>query len=176
MPPAEYDNPQLVDELLIVRHSGEIPEVALHGSLYFLTRAPEGPALVLAAAEVRALKAMVVERYREIIQRDLEPANRDRSLYRGLARAAVNWRRLEKFCRREGLAVAELRREIRQALLALVQREAEEVAGRLRTPSINCPAAELQSFAAEVGLPHTDLPLGWEALCPASEREPQPQR
>jgi len=170
MPPAECDNPHLADELLIVRHSGEIPEVALHGSLHFLTSAPDGPTLVLAESEVKALKRMVVERYREIIQRDLEPANRDRPLYRGLARAAVNWRRLEKFCRREGLATADLRQETRMALLAIVQREAEEVAARKRAPSINCPFAELQIFAEEVGLTPTDLPPGWETLCPAAEQ------
>ena len=170
MPQAECDHPHLADELLIVRHSGEIPEVALHGSLYFLTCAPDGPALVLAEAEVRALKAMVVARYREIIQRDLEPANRDRSLYRGLARAAVNWRRLEKFCRQEGLAMDDLRGETRIALLAMVQREAAEVAARLRSSSINCPAEELHFFAEEVGLTPTDLPTGWEKLCPEAER------
>ena len=34
----------LDDELLIIRHSGEIPEVALQGSIFFLTSDPQGPA------------------------------------------------------------------------------------------------------------------------------------
>lgn len=170
MPHTESDNPHLADELLIVRHSGEIPEVALHGSLYFLTSAPDGPAMVLGEAEVKALKGMVLARYQEIIRRDLEPANRDRSLYRGLARAAINWRRLEKFCRQEGLAVADLRRETRMALLAIVQREVQEVAAKSRRSSINCPAKELRFFAEEVGLSPSELPPGWESLCPAAER------
>jgi hypothetical protein len=38
----DSENPNLADELLIVRHSGEIPEVALHGSIFFLTREPNG--------------------------------------------------------------------------------------------------------------------------------------
>jgi len=170
MSPVADNSPHLADELLIVRHSGEIPEVALHGSLYFLTSAPEGPALVLSETEVRALQEMVVERYREIIARDLDPANRERSFYRGLTRAAVNWRRLQNFCRREGFVTEELRQETRTALLAMLRREAEEVAARLRTPSLNCPAEELQNFAEEVGLVPTELPSGWESLCPTAER------
>jgi len=167
---AEYAHPHLADELLIVRHSGEIPEVALHGSLHFLTCAPDGPALVLSETEVRALKGMVVERYREIIQRDLEPANRDLTLFRGLTRAAVNWRRLEKFCRQEGLALEELREETRQGLLAMVRQEVAEVALGLRTPSINCPAEELRRFAKAVALNPSELAPGWETLCPAAWR------
>jgi len=163
-------NPHLNDELLIVRHSGEIPEVALHGSLHYLTAAPDGPGLVLSAEEIGALKAMVVERYREIIGRDLDPANRDLPLYRGLARAAVNWRRLERFCRREGLATAPFRRETGAALRAILSQEAAEVAARRRQPSLNCQAKELAAFAAEVGLAPADLPPGWESLCPSGER------
>lgn len=169
MPQVVCENPHLSDELLIVRHSGEIPEVALHGSLYFLTSAPDGPALELSVSEIAALKAMVVERYREIIGRDLDPANRDRSLYRGLARAAVNWHRLERFCRREGLALEPWRAEARGALLAFVRQEAAEVAARLRSPSINCPVAELRQFAEAVGLDPAELPLGWELLCPGKK-------
>lgn len=164
MPQTEDNNPYLSDELLIVRHSGEIPEVALHGSLYFLTSAPDGPALELTAGEIKALKGMVVERYWEIIQRDLEPANRDRPLYRGLARAAINWQRLEKFCRREGLPVDELRRQTGLALQAFLREEAREVAAG-RASSINCPVGELAAFAAGAGLCPSDLPPGWQALC-----------
>lgn len=160
------DNPHLADELLIVRHSGEIPEVALHGSLHYLTCAPDGPQLLLSEAEVGALKMMVVERYREIISRDLEPANRDRALYRGLARAAVNWCRLEKFCRCEGLAAEVHARETRAALLRFLRQELADVAARRRLPSINCPSEELVSFAAALGLPPEELPPGWQTLCP----------
>lgn len=168
---SEPDNPHLTDELLIVRHSGEIPEVALHGALHYLTCAPDGPALVLAEGEVRALKGMVVERYREIIGRDLEPANRDRPFYRGLARAAVNWQRLEKFCRSEGLAAEAWRRQTRAALLTIVQTEAMEAAAATRAPSINCSAEELRAFARAVKLNPADLPPGWESLCKGPHRQ-----
>jgi hypothetical protein len=165
MPQEEFDYPLLDDELLIVRHYGVIPEVALHGSLYFLTSAPDGPELCLAEPEIRALKMMVVERYREIIARDLEPANRDKSLYRGLARAAVNWRRLEKFCRKEALAVDSLRRESGEKLLRFLEQEGKDVAAGRRLPSINCSAKVLGTLSADLGLGPTDLPPEWKTLC-----------
>jgi len=152
MSEVETDNPHLADELLIVRHSGEIPEVALHGSLYYLARAPDGPGIVLDTRAIWALKAMVVERYREIIHRDLEPGNRDLTIYRGVARALVNWRRFAGFCRKEGLGLDSQRQEIGRALLRFIRLEAEEVRIGLRSSSINCSVAELLAFAAEVGL------------------------
>ncbi|MCK4838975.1 MAG: hypothetical protein KAS94_09220, partial [Desulfobulbaceae bacterium] len=87
----DSDNPQLADELLLVRHSGEIPEVALHGSIFFLTRDPNGPTIEITPAELLLLKKMVVSRYQEIIHRDLDPNNRDKGLYRGLGRCIINW-------------------------------------------------------------------------------------
>jgi len=161
----ESDNPHLADELLIVRHSGEIPEVALHGSLHFLTVAEEGPGLTLAEGEILALKGMVVERYREIICRDLTPANRDKAMYRGLARAACNWRRLEKFCRRESFPLAELQCSVGRELLAFLEVEVAEVAAGLRRSSLNCPVGEVLAFCKLVGLDHTELPEGWEGVC-----------
>ena len=161
----EKDNPYLIDELLIVRHSGEIPEVALHGSLYYLTQDPEGPGLELGHLEVRMLKNMVVERYREIIHRDLEPANRDLGLYRGMVRAQVNWRRLSDFCRKEGMDLDEDRREIGRVLLGFIRREAEDVKTGHRRSSISGSSADLQAFALEVGLDPAKLPTGWERLC-----------
>ena len=40
-------NALMEEELLLVRHSGEIPEVALHASLHFLCDDEEGPRLIL---------------------------------------------------------------------------------------------------------------------------------
>ena len=159
------DNPDLADELLIVRHSGEIPEVALHGSLWHLTGSPDGPGRELVEVEVLALKGMVVERYREMILRDLEPANRNKSFYRGVARAAVNWHRLEKFCRREGLELELLRAEIGAALVALLCLELAEVAAGRPVPALNCFGEELWRFAVAVEVNPATLPTGWEHLC-----------
>ncbi|MBU1738555.1 MAG: hypothetical protein KKG35_10485 [Proteobacteria bacterium] len=166
----ETDNPSLADELLIVRHSGEIPEVALHGSLYYLTRAADGPGLELRAREIRALQAMVVERYREIIRRDLDPGNRDLGLYRGVMRASVNWRRLTCFCRKEGWVLEAYRREVAQALLVFLANEIAETRTGARSSAINCGSGELRDFARELGLAPADLPAGWLGLCPAPER------
>lgn len=157
----------LTDELLMVRHSGEIPEVALHSSLYFLGRDPEGPGLKLDSRQIRALQAMVIERYREIIRRDLEPDNRDLGLYRGLARARVNWRRLLGFCRREGWASEVCRAETAALLLAFLGNEAAEVYSGARTSAVNCDPEELGDFARELGLAPADLPSGWAGLCKA---------
>lgn len=63
-----------------------------------------------------------------------------------------------------------LRRETRLALQAIVWQEAEEVAARRRTPSINCRAEELRVFAEAVGLSPSQLPPGWEALCLPAKR------
>ncbi|MDF1577058.1 MAG: hypothetical protein P1P81_01290, partial [Desulfobulbales bacterium] len=112
MEQADCKNPHLDDELLMVRDSGEIPEVALHGSIYFLSRDPNGPGIDLAPQELRLLKEMAAARYREIIRRDLSPECRDKSHYRGVGRCIANWHRMERFCRRERLAVDAFRKEV----------------------------------------------------------------
>ena len=70
----------IAEEAFMVLHSGEIPEIALHSSLYYLTEDPEGPGLILTAADILPLKQEVVKRYQEIILRDLEPKNRDKGI------------------------------------------------------------------------------------------------
>ena len=80
----------LEEEWLLVRHSGEIPEVALHASLHFLCEDEDGPGLVLTAEEVKPLQEAALTRYQEIILRDLDVANRDLSLFRGHRRANHN--------------------------------------------------------------------------------------
>ncbi|MHB1014801.1 MAG: hypothetical protein ACYC2W_05950, partial [Desulfurivibrionaceae bacterium] len=67
----------LAEEILIVRHSGEIPEIAFHSSLYYLCEDPAGPQLTLREKELDILRQQVVARYRDILLRDLSPENRD---------------------------------------------------------------------------------------------------
>jgi hypothetical protein len=88
---------------LIIRHSGEIPEIAYYNSCYHLGSDPEGPGLVPNPDELAELQEQVIARYREIMLRDLTPANRDLSIYRGVERVIWNWQRLEKFLRRHQL-------------------------------------------------------------------------
>ncbi|MCK5544700.1 MAG: hypothetical protein KAI35_05750, partial [Desulfobulbaceae bacterium] len=91
----------LEEEAIIVRNSGEIPEITYHGSIYYLTKDPEGPGLTLDNEDLSRLKNEVVERYRNILLRDMILENRDKGLYRGLARSIANWRRLYEFSRQE---------------------------------------------------------------------------
>ncbi|MEN8142923.1 MAG: hypothetical protein ABFQ82_04930 [Thermodesulfobacteriota bacterium] len=156
------------DELLIVRHSGEIPEVALHGSLFFLSCDPEGPGVTLSLEETLELKKMAVERYREIVKRDLDPENRDKGIYRGLARCIANWQRMELFCRRENFSVEPLRKETSNLLILFIKNEVVDVVQNNRSSSVNCGRAELKSFAEKLGLQPESLPEGWSELCPGN--------
>ena len=158
----------IADEELLVRHSGEIPEIAYHNSLYHLLEDPEGPGLgPLAPAELAALQAVAVTRYREIILRDLDPANRSLPLFRGVRRAIWNWQRLGDFCRRCRFAVDhELRQEVAAALIAFLENQAREAASATPgAPSLNCTAEQLQQFMVQLSGHSPALPPQWLALC-----------
>jgi len=155
------------EEAFIIEHSGEIPEVALHSSLHYLGEDPEGPGLHLNAEDIFPLKQAVVERYRVIILRDLAPENRDKSIYRGLARCAVNWQRLFKFCLRENLDFQEVKLETADALQKFLVNEVADVKSNGRSSSVNCSSGELESLIISLGLSEDDLPEGWQKVCPA---------
>ena len=156
----------LEDEQLIIRTSGEIPEVALHGSLYYLSCDPEGPGVILSPAEVDGLAIMAIERYREIILRDLTPENRRQRIYRGLARAAVNWQRLAKFSSSRSLCVERIKREISEALIRFLDQEIDEVISKNMAPScVNCSRETLATMARDLELSQDALPHGWQSLC-----------
>jgi len=157
----------LDEECLIIRTSGEIPEVAFYGSIYYLTSDPAGPQLALADDDICSLAEMVVERYRLIILRDLTPENRRQRIYRGVGRAAVNWQRLRKFCAGRSLSTENLKLELAAALLNFLEQEINEVLlQRLAPSSLNCPPATLALLAGDLGLSPDNLPAGWQALCP----------
>jgi len=159
-----HDQHIIDDELLIIRHSGEIPEVALYGSIFFLTRDPQGPELTLGPKELKQMNEKVVERYLEMIVRDMEPKNRDKSIYRGLARCIVNWQRMVKFCDREEIELETLRNNFSNLLILFIKNEKTDVA-RGRTSSINCCWKTLGGFAEELGIEPKKLPAGWQELC-----------
>lgn len=165
----------LEDELLIVRHSGEIPEIALNATIYYLQEDPEGPGLTLTDLELRSLQDAALKRCREIVLRDLDPENRDLPLYRGIRRTIYNWHRLQAFLGRIGRRQYDFRAVVRKALLAFLSREAADVATGRRSSCINCSAGELAGFARELGCDPGDFPPGWQQLCPAGEmREENP--
>ena len=167
--PGQNKEAYIAEEVFVVLHSGEIPEVTLHDSLYYLTEDPDGPGLELEAGDMLPLKQAVVKRYREIILRDLDPKNRDKRIYRGLARCAANWQRLLKFCTRENQDLAALRTETAEALLNFLQQELFEVQSKKRFSSINCSEAEVSRLAISLDIVPDDMPLGWQGLCPLDE-------
>lgn len=155
----------LAEEILIVRHSGEIPEIAFHGSLYYLCEDPAGPQLTLTEKELDLLRRQVVARYREILLRDLSPENRDATIYRGLKRCIFNWERLGKFCGRQAMVIEDVRQEIAGALRCFLRQEADEVRAGLRRSCLNCTKEELDAFAREIGVLPEHLPEDIEKLC-----------
>lgn len=155
----------LAEEELLVRHSGEIPEVALHSSLYYLREDDEGPRLRLTGEEISYLEGAALARYQEIILRDLDPANRDFSLFRGIRRANHNWRRFVRFCHKTGRPDEAFRQIAATALAEYLRLELTEVDAGEREPSINCSAETLLNFALAMGIAPAALPGGWTGLC-----------
>jgi hypothetical protein len=156
----------LDNEWFVVRHSGEIPEIALYAARHYLTEAEDGPRLYLSRDQWGRLLDAARVRYREIVLRDLQLDNRDTSIYRGLARSIINYRRFESFCSRHGLDMQDFCREVAAALLIFLVAESAEVAGGGRKSSINCTFAELNDFACRIGLVRDSLPESMRRLCP----------
>lgn len=155
----------LEEEWLLVRHSGEIPEVALHASFHYLGEDAEGPKLILTQEEVEHLQQAALARYEEIILRDLHPGNRALSLFRGIRRANHNWYRYARFCERISHSAHAVQQLAAQALVDYLALEQGEMEAGTRTSSINCTAEALLTFALALGLEAASLPQGWETLC-----------
>ena len=165
----EADSRELLEnEWYLVRHSGETPEIALHSALYFLTRAKDGPQLELSGEQRLLLLEAAVERFREIILRDLDHNNSATSVYRGLQRSIVNFHRFRNFCRRQEVDEASIRLQAAAALRLFIAREVAEV-GQGRAPLINCSHRQLREFASALELDETELPEVLISLCPTAE-------
>lgn len=142
-----------------------MPEVALHSSLYFLCYDPDGPGLRLSQEDLLPLKQAVITRFQTIILRDLNPENRKKSLYRGLARSAVNWQRLKIFAEREKLDIHRVRKKTAPALVSFLKDEVCYVTRGGETTCPNCNQQTLEDFAGDLGLSLNDLCCGWKELC-----------
>ncbi len=140
------------NEWYIVRYSGETPEIAYNSAIYQLTRAQDGPHLVLEEEQVEWLKKAAVDRYTEIVLRDLQHANSGKAIYRGIARSSINYRRFCLFCSRQQLPVGGVRRLTAEALLLFLDTEIDRLQSGDRPSIINCSYQELQSFALELGV------------------------
>ncbi|MFP3982208.1 MAG: hypothetical protein ACLFV2_00755 [Desulfurivibrionaceae bacterium] len=158
----------LKDEILMIEHSGEMPEVSFYESLHFLTDDPEGPEINLEFRDKLFMKQAVIRRYMFIILRDLNPKNRNKTIYRGLKRSIINWQRLKKYARKEGLEIEEVRQKTAGALTSFLEREWKDVMEKGEESCLNCSRQELAEFAGDLGLDKDELiKKGWEFLCPS---------
>ncbi len=160
----------LADEILIVRNSGEIPEITYHGSLYYLQEDKDGPGLRLTDEEICALQEAALERYEEIVLRDLMPENRDKAIYRGLRRSVYNWQRMQDFCRRIGRDCSAFGPVVSRRLQAFLEQELADTRSGRRKTSVNCSVADLQGFCAALAMDLDELPAGWQNLFGPSEK------
>jgi len=146
---------EVENEWHIVRHSGETPEIAYNSAIYYLTRAKDGPHLFLNEQQVGLLKEAAVERYLEIILRDLLHENCDTSIYRGIERSIVNYRRFCSYSARQQLpvrTVCRVRGETARAFVLFLDTECKRLQTSNALSVINCSYMDLQSFAAELGV------------------------
>jgi hypothetical protein len=161
-------NEAIENEWYIVRYSGETPEIAYNSAIYQLTRAQDGPQLFLETEQVQLLKNAAVDRYTEIVLRDLHHANSGTAIYRGIARSIINYRRFCTFCSRQQLQVGAVRRQAAEALLLFLDNEIDRLQSGNRSCIINCSYQELQDFALELGVELGDRHRTLAEHCPLS--------
>ena len=158
------------DEVIILKNSGEIPEITLHSSLHFLEEDEEGPGLSLHEKELDILYEAALERAREIVLRDLIPENRDKNIYRGVSRSIVNWHRLQDFCSRINRECPGFEETVFESLISFLHREVEDVETSGRNSSVNCSAGDILTFVRVLNGDEKSLPAGWKFLCTNQER------
>ena len=159
----------LENEWYLVRYSGETPEIALHATIYFLTRAKDGPQLTLDNEQLGMYRQAAEARFSEIILRDLQHANSNTGSYRGIRRSITNFQRFSVFCERQQVDPGQVRRQVAEALHVFLATELAEIHKEQRPSIINCSFQELQVFASELGVHLLDTFPGIEAFCLAGE-------
>jgi len=152
----------LADEWIIVRNSGEIPEITYHSALHFLEKDTDGPGFLLCEEERTELKEAAVQRYHEIILRDIDIENFHKTLYRGIERTIYNWSRFRAFCERQNLDFDGFRESVATALLLFLEQGRIAAGETLPAQFLNCDLDSLQAFAEELRL--EQLPLGLDAF------------
>lgn len=136
--------PELEDEVLLIESEGEMPEVSLADSLAHLGELTPDDRQCLARAAAR--------RYREMVRRDLDPANRGLSHFRGLERALANLGRMECFLAGWGWVLSkDDRADLAGRLAEYLTAEARDLAqGRAYA---TCGGEEVLGLARSLGLP-----------------------
>jgi len=155
----------LTDEWIIVRNSGEIPEITFHSSLYYLTEDCDGPGLMLDEEELARLKNAAVLRYQEIILRDISVENFHKTIYRGVRRTLYNWQRWKAFTLRQSIDCGTFQETAAQALLHFLE-EGVSAAGRILPENfINCSADQLIALGEELGIMPEQFPSNITRFC-----------
>ncbi|MBL4902998.1 MAG: hypothetical protein JKY62_10140 [Desulfocapsa sp.] len=155
----------LTDEWLIVRHSGEIPEITFHSSVYFLTEDGDGPGLVLAEDELVGLKDAAILRYQEIILRDISLENFHKTIYRGVRRSLYNWHRYKAFVERQSIQSDDFYKTAAPALLLFLEQGVVAAGKDVPVNFINCSYQELLELAEEFGVTVDQLPADVAQFC-----------
>jgi len=147
-----YRESYLQQEVDLIENSGEMPEVAFYEALYYLTEEEEGPKLILTSSDIKLLEDAVVNRFKTIILRDLEFANRKSSIFRGLKRAIINYDRLKKYQKKKNRTDPGMNKEIGRSLIEYIRCECEDISDKRHYRTINCTREELEQFAEELGV------------------------
>ena len=155
----------LGDEWLIVRNSGEIPEITYYSSLYYLQEDGDGPGLELTDDECHSLKEAALERYYEIIIRDISAENYHKSIYRGVRRTIYNWQRCRVFAERQLVTCEDFRETAARALLLFLQHGAGAAGKSLPENFINCTVAQLRGLVEELKIDPEQLPHNIAQFC-----------
>jgi hypothetical protein len=155
----------LEDEWLIVRNSGEIPEITLHSVLYYLQEDDDGPGLELTEKESYTLKEAALARYHEIIIRDISLENYHKSIYRGVRRTLYNWQRCQLFEERKAISCDDFCETVGRALLLFLQDGVCAAGKTIPEKFVNCTTRELRQLAEDLQIDSEQLPHDIERFC-----------
>ena len=137
---------EIEEEATLIRlQGGEMPEVALFDSLETLSHDNISPT----EEELRVLKAAVLDRYKDIVRRDLDPENQTRDLFRGPARARTNLKRLTLFAEKQGLPFEDFYSETAERLISYLKLEASAIAAGRAFNTLGLERRELETFLSE---------------------------
>ena len=155
----------LADEWLIVRHSGEIPEITFHSSLHYLCEEADGPQLSLNEEELARLQDAAVQRYQEIILRDMDVRNFHKTIYRGARRTLYNWERCRAFALRQSIDCTYVQKKAAHTLMVFLEQGVAAAGETLPQVFINCSMKQLRELAAGLGLDPEQLPVDINKFC-----------
>lgn len=159
------------DEWYGVRYSGEIPEVAFHSALHYLSCDDDGPGVELTKKQISHLVDAVKQRYIDIILRDLLPVNKHTGSYRGVRRSLINWKRFVLFCEQYDLDDGPLRRVVGETLSEFLEYELKEYDRDGNNITLNCTWEELLEYIHLLDLKAEHLPDGSRKLCSSRDEE-----